>query len=227
MTSPGAPRTDSPGGTAEERGEGGFQGQKTTAQTFRTNPDGTKTFDSPEETGKKLDSHQGKVEGFRGTCGIVACVNIFRLLGVRMTEKDLVAFASSTSRGDGRMLCTTGLPAEFNGGTGPEERRKILDAFGLSSSVEHCSAESIARRVEEGRGVIICVDADILHYGEHLMRSANHAVTVTATRRDAKGNLLGFYLCDSNDRPSNYYPVYTIEQSLTGKPMNVTNIILR
>ena len=185
------------------------------------------------ETGKNLDSHQGKVKGFLQTCGIVACVNVFRLLGIKMTEEALVNYASK-AKSNGHPLCETGRLDCNNGGTTPETRKEILSAFGIESTCEECTVESIARRVEEGRGVIISVDCDKLYSrakysSDKLSGSTNfHAVLVTSTVRNADGSLRGFYVCDSNDYPSEFYYMSEIKDSLIPeRDMNVTNIILR
>ena len=88
-----------------------------TNQTWVTNSDGSMVFNTPQETGQKLDSCQGKVAGFLGTCGLVSCVNVLRLAGYPATEKEVVDYASSTSAGFGLgKLCTTELFPEENGG---------------------------------------------------------------------------------------------------------------
>ncbi len=167
--------------------------------------------------------------GFGGTCGIVSCVNVFRMAGINMTEEQFVRYASS-ARGTGgqRRLCCTGSTYAHNGGTSYRDRQELMNAFGLDSFVEKCSCERIAAQVESGRGVIISVDADKLYgkQGRHFKRCL-HAVTVTSTRRSADGRLLGFFLCDSNGRPSGYYDAGELSEILSGQPMNVTSAIIR
>ena len=70
-----------------------------TNQTWVTGTDGSMVFNTPVETGGKLDSNQGKVNGFLGTCGLVSCVNILRLAGYPATESEVVSYASTTSAG--------------------------------------------------------------------------------------------------------------------------------
>ena len=104
--------------------------------------------------------------------------------------------------------------------------QKILAHYGISSFCIPPSAEDIARCVEEGRGVIISVFAGKLYRGYSVVKDA-HAVTVTATRRAPDGSLEGFYLCDSNDRPSEFYHTAVVERALTGHKMNVTESVIR
>ena len=185
-------------------------------------------FDSPVETGAKLDSRQGKVEGFRGTCGLVSCENTLRMAGIRVTEADIVSYAKDTkSEESGKYLCSSGSPfAADNGSTSVEARNEILKHYGVEAVALPCDVDSIAKNVEEGRGVIISVHAHQLYYG-YSDGGDNHAVCVTSVKRDANGQLLGFYLCDSNDRPAEFYYSSELEKALTGRDMNVTTSILR
>ncbi len=183
-------------------------------------------FDSPEETGLKLDSHQGKTDRFQGTCGIVSCENVLRLAGVDITEEEVVKYASRRHGLKHARLCTVGLNALSNGGTTASDRKKILAHYGMNSFCLKPSIEEMARCVEEGRGVIISVFAGELYYGQSIVHDS-HAVTVTATKRSPDGKLEGFYLCDSNDRPATFYHTAVIEKALTGHDMNVTESVIR
>lgn len=198
----------------------------TTGQKWQFLDDGSHVFDSPVETGTKLDSHQGKMSQFQGTCGLVSCENILRLAGVDITEEEIVKFASRRHGAEKKRLCTVGLNALNNGGTTEVDRRKILAHYGLKTFCIKPSVEEIARCVEEGRGVIISVFAGILYYGYSVIHDA-HAVTVTATKRSMDGKLEGFYICDSNDKPSTFYHTAVIEKALTGQNMNVTESVIR
>ena len=206
----------------------GHKGKLKTEQSWHTDKDGNMVFDSPIETGDKLDSTQGKVNGFSGTCGLVSCENVLRLAGIMVTENDLVAFAKSTkSERSGDYLCSRGsIFASKNGGTGVEDRNEILAHFGLDAVSLPCDVDAIAKYVEEGRGVIISVHCDQLYHG-YTDGGDLHAVCVTSVKRDKIGQLLGMYICDSNGDPSQYYYVDEIEKALSGRKMNVTTAVLR
>lgn len=199
-----------------------------TNQTWTTSTDGSMVFNTPVETGGKLDSCQGKVNGFLGTCGLVSCVNVLRLAGYPATESKVVGYASTTSAGFGRgKLCTTNSFPEDNGGTSAKTRQQILQHFGIKSELREASVENIADAVSDGRGVIISVYAGMLYNGWSDHRDL-HAITVTSVKKDRSGNVLGFYVCDSGTGGvdnSKFYTTFQVENALSGRPMNVTSII--
>ena len=211
------------GGGSGGGGSGGSGGLTATKQTWKKNEDGTSTFNTPTETGELLDSNQGKVEGFSGTCGLVSCVNILRLAGVNATEKQIVDYASKNG------LCARGhKESGNNGGTGPSKRQAILSHFGVQSELRTASVESIVSAVSEGRGVIASFDAGRLwdnpdYYNE------GHAVVITSVKKDADGNNIGVFICDSGTGgkdKATFYPVNRIRDSLRpGRPINVTSVI--
>ena len=219
------------GQTASAHGIGGANGSfelNATNQTWTTGPDGSMVFNTPVETGGKLDSCQGKVSGFLGTCGLVSCVNVLRLAGYPATESEVVGYASTTSAGFGRgKLCTTNSFPEDNGGTSAKTRQQILQHFGIKSELREASVENIADAVSDGRGVIISVYAGMLYNGWSNHRDL-HAITVTSVKKDRSGNVLGFYVCDSGTGGvdnSKFYTTFQVENALSGRPMNVTSII--
>lgn len=199
-----------------------------TNQTWTTGADGSIVFNTPIETGGKLDSCQGKVNGFLGTCGLVSCVNVLRLAGYPATESEVVCYASTTSAGLGRgKLCTTNSFPEDNGGTSAKTRQQILQHFGIKSELREASVNNIADAVSDGRGVIISVYAGMLYNGWSDHRDL-HAITVTSVKKDRYGNVLGFYVCDSGTGgvdSSKFYTTFQVENALSGRPMNVTSII--
>lgn len=203
-------------------------GLPTTAQTWTVASDGSKVFNTPIETGNKLDSCQGKVNGYLGTCGLVSCVNVLRLAGYSASESEVVAYASTTSAGFGRgKLCTTKSFPEENGGTSAKSRQQILEHFGVKSELQEANITNIEEAVSQGRGVIISVYAGMLYYGRTDYRDL-HAITVTSVKKDRFGNVLGFYVCDSGTGgvdSSKYYTTFQLENALSGRPMNVTSII--
>ncbi len=200
----------------------------TTKQTWTVNPDGSMVFNTPVDTGEKLDSNQGKVSGFLGTCGLVSCVNVLRLAGYPATESEVVTYASSTSAGFGLgKLCTINSFPENNGGTSAKNRQQILQHFGIRSELREATIENISDAVSEGRGVIISVYAGMLYNGWTNHQDL-HAITVTSVKKDKAGNILGFYVCDSGTGGidnSKYYTAFQLENALSGRKMNVTSVI--
>ena len=199
-----------------------------TNQTWTTGSDGSMIFNTPLETGEKLDSKQGKVFGYWGTCGLVSCTNVLRLAGYPATEREVVKYASSTSAGfcQGK-LCTTNSFPENNGGTSAKSRQMILKHFGIDSELKDATVDAISDAISEGRGVIISVYAGMLYKGWSNYRDL-HAITVTSVKKDKTGNILGFYVCDSGTGGvdnSKFYTAMQIENALSGRPMNVTSII--
>lgn len=199
-----------------------------TLQTWAFASDGTTVFNTPVETGAKLDSCQGKNPAFQGTCGLVSCVNVLRLSGYPATEDEVVKYASSTSAGFARgKLCITNSFPEDNGGTSASDRQKILAHFGIKSELADANVDSISKAVSEGRGVIISVYAGMLYHGWSNHRDL-HAITVTSVKKDTFGNICGFFVCDSGTGgcdSAKYYTVQQIASALSGRSMNVTSII--
>ena len=197
-----------------------------TEQTWQTLDDGSRVFDHPKETGDILDSQQGKVDGFKGTCGLVSCVNVLRMAGIDITEQDIVSYASTTKSDiTGKLLCESGLNPMDNGGTSADDRREILEHFGVYSVCLPADTDSIARYVEEGRGVIISVLC--IKFYPSGRRKGLHAVTVTSEKRDINGEIVGFYVCDSYCNSARYCDKYQLAESLSGRTMNVTSDIIR
>lgn len=227
----GSDNTTSTGQSSSEHGEGSFNhtfGLSSTKQTWAIESDGSMVFNTPVETGGKLDSKQGKVNGFWGTCGLVSCVNVLRLAGYPATESEVVEYASMTSAGSGRgTLCTTNSFPEDNGGTSAKTRQQILQHFGINSELSEASVDNIADAISNGRGVIISVYAGMLYNGWSNHRDL-HAITVTSVKKDRYGNVLGFYVCDSGTGGvdnSKFYTTFQVGNALSGRPMNVTSII--
>ena len=199
----------------------------------------TMYYDSPFETGRRLNSNQGVpvsqggegVEGFEGTCGLVSCENVLLMAGVNVTEADIVNYARQTSAGllGLRRLCTVNSSPESNGGTYLRDRQQILRHFGIESTIENATIDGIARRVSEGRGVIISVEANAF-WERYSNSQAYHAVTVTSVRVDSQtGCVMGFYVCDSgtNGNDSARYVERSVMENALQPYMNVTTEIIR
>lgn len=169
--------------------------------------------------GVRLISHQGSVGQFEGTCGLVACANICRLSGLDITEEEIVHKAIKLEK------CTTGRTPSHNGATNADERQFMLHQYGIESKCIPQDAEIAAKYLEEGKGVIVSVDIDYLRTGKK--GKVSHAVTLTGTKRDQNGNLMGLYMCDSLNAPSFYYSKEELGESFTSTKMNVTSKAIR
>jgi uncharacterized protein YukE len=214
---------------------------KSTLQKWRKEADGSMTYDAPEETGKNLDYRQGKVEGYKGTCGVVSSGNVLAMAGIKTTEADLVKYCSENFAGFNETICETGSKiSDDNGGTRPRDRQLILAHYGVQSElvpqmvettgaggtiVKTPNIDGIGRAVESGKGVIISVD--VTHIWKN-GQTGPHAVTVTSVTRDKDGGINGFWVTDSGShQPAVYHSKDTIEKSLTDREMNVTKNIIR
>lgn len=200
---------------------------------------GSLVYDSPIEMGKYLYTSQGRASfRYQGTCGLCSCANILRLSGVNYDEKDMIDYATNTLSGEGEFekLCVYNpINPWASGATSAEDRKKILEHFGIRSDVfpvvlengiaSEKTVNEIAKYVEDGRGVIISVHSSLLYYGRKI-RNDYHAVTVTSVVKDECGEIQGFYICDSN-RGTKLYDTLEIRQALTGVDMNVTDSCIR
>lgn len=208
---------------------------------FEQREDGGSVYDSPEETSVYLCPKQGNERrGFKGTCGLCSCANVIRLSGVDVREGDVIDYASKTNAPNSiDKLCEVGhLNPGSNGGTSPQDRKVILEHYGIDSGIFNIKRDSsgaisnenindIAKYVSEGRGVIISVHAYALWHGIKNSKKDFHAVTVTSVRKDSSGNIAGFYICDTGIGGTQYYSADALLGSLTGSAMNVTYQIIR
>ena len=199
-------------------------------QPWWTDDDGSRYFNNPVETGATLNYRQGyAVGGFGGTCGLVSCANILTMAGVKISEADMVFYAS-THRDKIRenLLCTINEGYGKNGGTTVEGRQQILAHFGLKSSIEKATVDNIANAVGAGKGVILAVDAG--HFWndrEHI--GGGHAVTVTSVRKHGD-RIISFFVCDSGTLGKDMVrevPIKTVAKAIRGRRINVTEQIIR
>ena len=200
---------------------------------YRIYADGRRVFDSPLETGRGFNYEQGNaVPGFDGTCGLVSVQNVLTMANINKTEKEIVNFARSTNSihpdayGKTQKICGP------TGGTCPKRRQELLAHNGVSSTLETQSIDNLAAAIEQGKGVIISVDADVLWKTRSPPPPpAPHAVVVTSVTRDPQGKIIGFNITDSGNRPpepTNFYTVNDIERAfLKYRKMNVTENRIR
>lgn len=207
---------------------------------FSKDKTGMEIYDSPLEIDKYLYAKQGSAdENFKGTCGLCACANVLRLAGVNYGEKEMIDYASKR-QGDffSQPLCTVKWYDPFaSGGTTPEERKQILEHFGINSSVVDVKTyrngkvsidtiNDIAEWVSEGRGVIIDVDGG-LFYDDPKKNGKGHAVTITSVERNKYGDITAFYILDSNRGTVKYSSCEIQEMVRNWIGINVTNQIIR
>ncbi len=202
-----------------------IDGLDITCQTWQTQGEYS-VFNTPEKTGEKLDSNQGKLNTFLGTCGCVSCVNVLKLAGIDISEEELVTYAATHENENGESLCSYG-SSDYaaNGGTTVMDRKNILEAYGVKSKFVFPSIENIFKEVSQGKGVIASVHASFLYDGK-ISDDDRHAVTITSVKY--KNNKpYSVIVCDSNNRPSAEYVVDVFKTALTGNFLNVTEKIIR
>ncbi|MCR4588335.1 MAG: hypothetical protein K5682_08015 [Lachnospiraceae bacterium] len=204
-----------------------------TMQTFHAQEDGSSVYNSPLETEKDLCPKQGDaVPGFAGTCGLCSSANVLRLAGVDVGEKEVVEYAKANG------LCEQGhWDPGSNGGTSAQGRQKILEHFGINSSVvplavddnyepTMANADIISDAVCSGKGVIISVHAHSLWYNDPHPINDLHAITVVSVKK-VGDQVAGFYVNDTGVGGTQYYPATKLVGALSGNPINVTNQIIR
>lgn len=207
---------------------------------FSQTSNGMEVYDSPLEVDKYLYAEQGSAyDKFQGTCGLCSIVNILRLAGVNIGEKEVIDYAVNTQGSFfSPKLCTVNpFNSDESGGTTPKQRQKILDYFGISSSIWNVKLDvdgrtsidtinDIAKWISEGRGVIVDVDAG-LFYNSPKNNGKGHAVTITSVEKNKYGDVTAFYILDSNQGTVKYnaWEIQDILRSFVG--INVTSQIIR
>jgi hypothetical protein len=167
-----------------------------------TLPDGSRGYitGEPLKWKETLDHSQGHNEyNFKGTCGLCSCVNVLRESGLSVTENDIVSYAVE------HHLCNVTSDVYTSGGTSAEDISKILKDHGVPAHADYnASTGDIANAIDEGKGVIVTVNAGLLWNDVHSFETgaSNHAITVTGVCHDTNGNVKGFYICDSGRRES-------------------------
>ncbi len=169
------------------------EGLEKTQQGFEQLENGNTIFDSPFETGEKLNSWQGTaVPRFAGTCGLASAENIARIAGKDVSEADVIAIACKNKGCDHHFWW----PAEANGGTRAADICNVLGHLGIEASyVAEPAIDKLADVVESGRGVIALVD--VAEFWPDIDQEGHHAVAVTSVERNPDGDVAAFYVCDS------------------------------
>ena len=207
---------------------------------FTKDASGMETYDSPFEVGKYLCAEQGSAyDNFKGTCGLCSCANVLRLAGVNYGEKEMIDYAANRQGGFfATRLCTYNpFNASANGGTTPKQRQKILDYFGVNSSIFDVKVDAdgatsidtindLAKWVSEGRGVMVDVDAG-LFYNSCQNDNKGHVVTLTSVEKNKYGDVTAFYIFDSNQGTVKCYAWELQEMLRNFVGINVTSQIIR
>lgn len=184
-----------------QRSDGGVSGTgglvQTKQETIIKNINGrfVTIFDHPFDANPKRICNQGSAypkeeypDGPRGTCGCCACATIINKAGGNTNEHDIVDIALKNG------FCSR------TGGTTADSRAKLLTHMGIDSEVTTGSSlEDLASQVEQGKGVIISVEAalfDCERYG-----LGGHALVLESVIRDADtGEIVEYVVVDSNGR---------------------------
>lgn len=160
-------------------------------------PDGRDTVVSGDVDRFSEFGHQqgDNTLGYEQTCGLCSCEGILRQFGVDATEDQIVTYAAKNG------LCDTEpFFPEMRGGTQLEDQAKILTDHGVPAHLESMdSLEDLAQNLEQGRGVIVAVNAESL-WGVPGPggQAANHAIVPIGTDRNPDtGEILGFRVNDT------------------------------
>jgi uncharacterized Zn-binding protein involved in type VI secretion len=141
----------------------------------------------PKTAAAHFAGHQER----KDTCAVASVLSIYnQKTGERWTEKRMQAVAA--------MAGDPNDPA-YQQCRGTTSMAALLRAAGIpATDYLRPSLEDIARAVEEGRGVIVGLDARAL-WGMDVARyePMGHAVRVTGVERDASGRIVAFYINDS------------------------------
>ena len=146
-------------------------------------------FDHPFNANSKRICKQGSAypDGPTGTCGCCASGSIVNKAGGNTNEHDIVDIALKNG------FCSN------SGGTSSDSRAKLLTHMGIDSEVTTGSSlEDLAAQVEQGKGVIISVDAR-RYKPEWYSKHGGHALVLESVIRDADtGGIVEFVVVDSN-----------------------------
>lgn len=163
------------------------------------------------EKARAIYEKQGQNElGYTGTCGLATIAGLLRMLGVEVTENDIVKYAQEND------LCLwRDQPPYFQGATTIPQQRAILAAAGVPTITidadDGLSLDRVAQAVESGQLVLAGLNAGNLwreeiggsegeqaHRNHYQDGQANHAVAVVGVARDVHTHeITGFYINDT------------------------------
>jgi uncharacterized Zn-binding protein involved in type VI secretion len=151
-------------------------------------------------------------------CGIQSAAQIiFFATGRQQNENVILAVALASGNASG------GTPP---GGTTPAQRRAILAANGVPSTVVPTTQAALGTAIGNGQGVIVNVDAGTW-WGNPAQVGSGHAVTVTGGTFDNAGNLQTVTVNDTGNGTTSTVPAATLMQAANARPggssMNVTD----
>lgn len=191
----------------------------------------------PFDKADKMDFKQGDNPfSASGNCGLVSIANTLSRGGFQVSENDVTGYAISS----GQCVFDPHGPASENGGTDAVMRKNILAHFGVPSRIvspeNGGNPEQIADAIDEGKGVLIGVNAGILWNNPNYvdtylgLPASNHCISVTGAVRDANtGELKGFYIADSGrGLPEDANRYLTLEEfndvytNVVGSEANIT-----
>jgi uncharacterized Zn-binding protein involved in type VI secretion len=157
-----------------------------------------------------------------GNCGVQSVGEIvFLATGQRLAEVPLLTTAIATG------LAGAGTPGAPNtmGGTGPNDRQRLLQAYGVSSTVQNTTQAALGTAIRNGQGVIVNVDAGSL-WGNPAFTGSGHAVVVTGGTFNAAGNLQTVTVNDTGAGTVSTMPAASLINAANahshGSQMNVT-----
>ena len=143
---------------------------------------------------------------YQGTCGLASIAGTLRMLGMDVTEREVVDYAVTNG------LCEVTSDLETCGATGPAQLVQIFKHFGVPAHAEVIgSFEQVTSAIDRGQGVLIGLNAGELWMEElqgnvsagQIVRAygdgnANHAIEVVGYERDPQTNqVVGVFVNDT------------------------------
>lgn len=149
-------------------------------------------------------------------CGVESSRQLIRqATGSKISEDKLLDSVLNAS------LARREATREASGGTSPEDRRAILAANGVASSLVPNTMENITQAIAEKRGVITSHEiAELWGVGQ-----GGHAITVTGAKYDENGNMTHVVINDTGQgKGGREVPSDQYARSLRpGRDANVTD----
>lgn len=152
-----------------------------------------KIFDHPDLIAQRGVYRQGhNTHGIEGTCGLCSSATVMNIAGYSYNENDVVDYAMEKG------FCTE------DGGTSANHRKQIIEGMGkiLMKNIVGEPLQTIASYVEQGKGVILAVEASYLNPKWYdPMVPGGHAITLASVVRDTKTNeIVKYVIIDSNGK---------------------------